>query len=194
MAIFLDEFMFMNPKAFPSIFPTAATGALMVMTSSMSAQGSSCAMKMLDAKHDDGTNVVTKYNLVQSCVECKRKNIPEKCTHFVTPPQHFQSFASQATLAKLLGPLDGAFGREFMNQVDEPPSVPAFEQTWIDNMTTNSKTIKTARKHLFITIDPSCGKNGNYYVITSMVFDADGQCTVCEPKNLYSSSHLFTHS
>lgn len=26
MAVFLDEYLFMNPKAFPSIFPTTATG------------------------------------------------------------------------------------------------------------------------------------------------------------------------
>lgn len=193
-AIFLDEFLFMNVKAFPSIFPTGATGAPMIMTSSMSANGASSAMKILDAKYDDGTNVVRKYNLVQSCVECKRKGIPEKCTHFVTPPQHFQNFASQARLAKMLGPLDGAFGREFMNQTDEPPSIPAFASEWIDNMSNNSAKIRTDKKHLFITIDPSAGKNGNYYVICSMVFDSDGRCTVCSDENRYSSSHRSTHN
>lgn len=179
MAVFLDEFLFMNVKAFPSIFPTAVTGALLVMTSSMSANGASSAMKILDAKYDDGTSVVRKYNLVQSCVECKRKGIPEKCTHFVTPPQHFQNFASQARLAKMLGPLDGAFGREFMNQTDEPPSIPAFPESWIQSMINNRTKIQSDKRHLFITIDPSGGKNGNYYVICSMVFDLDGRCTVC---------------
>jgi hypothetical protein len=67
--VLLDEFLFMNPKAFPSIFPTTATGALLVMTSSMSAGSQSSAMSVLNVKYDDGSNVVTIYNWVQvSCL------------------------------------------------------------------------------------------------------------------------------
>ncbi len=65
VAVFLDEFLFMNPKAFPSIFPTTATGALLVMTSSMSPGGDSSALKLLDVKYEDGSSVINKHNWVQ---------------------------------------------------------------------------------------------------------------------------------
>ena len=93
-------------------------------------------------------------------------------------PQHFQNQSSMTRLAKMLGPLDGAFGREMMNQVDEPPSIPAFKEAWVHDMANNTTRPVTDARHLFITIDPSCGKNGNYYVVASMIFDADGRCTV----------------
>lgn len=65
VAVFLDEFLFMNPKAFPAIFPTTATGAMLVMTSSMSPGGDSSALKLLDVKYEDGSNVINKHNWVQ---------------------------------------------------------------------------------------------------------------------------------
>ena len=65
VAVFLDEFLFMNPKAFPAIFPTTATGAMLVITSSMSPGGDSSALKLLDVKYEDGSNVINKHNWVQ---------------------------------------------------------------------------------------------------------------------------------
>jgi hypothetical protein len=65
VAVFMDEFLFMNKKAFPSIFPTTATGALLVMTSSMAPGGDSSALSLLDVKYDDGTNVIQKLNWIQ---------------------------------------------------------------------------------------------------------------------------------
>ncbi len=179
MAVFLDEYLFMNPKAFPSIFPTTATGALLVMTSSMSPDGASTAMNLLNVKNDDGTDVVTKYNWVQACTDCKRKGTPEKCNHFVAPPQHFQNFASQSRLAKLMSGIEGAYEREMQNICDEPTHKPAFDSHLIDHMVRAKHRLVGDHRHLFITVDPSCGKNGNLYVIASMVFSpVDGICTV----------------
>jgi hypothetical protein len=64
-AMFLDEFLFMEPKAFPSILPPSATGAMVVFISSMSANTASTAMRILDGVYDDGSPVVRKFNLVQ---------------------------------------------------------------------------------------------------------------------------------
>lgn len=127
VAVFLDEFLFMNPKAFPSIFPTTATGALLVMTSSMSPGGDSSALKLLDVKYEDGSSVINKHNWVQvlfpqylsllineTCKTCKAKGIPEKCTHISRPPQHFQNYASQSRLSKLLSGDSNAYQREMM--------------------------------------------------------------------------------
>ena len=111
-AIFLDEFLFMNPGAFPAIFPSSATGAMLVMISSMSSDANSPAMKIIDAKYDDGTDVMKKLDWVQSCVVCKRKGIPEKCTHVARRPQFFNSVATQTRLSKLLPP--DAFKREVL--------------------------------------------------------------------------------
>lgn len=93
----------MNPAAFPAIFPSTATGAMLIMISSMSGNTNSPAMKLINAKYDDGTDVVRKLDCVQSCRECKRKGLPEKCTHMPRAPQHFQSVAAMARLQKLLG-------------------------------------------------------------------------------------------
>ena len=51
------------------------------MTSSMSPGGDSSAMKILDTKYEDGSNVITKFNWIIACVDCKRKGISEKCSH-----------------------------------------------------------------------------------------------------------------
>jgi hypothetical protein len=104
----------MNPKAFPAIFPSAANGAMLVMTSSMSPGSNSIAMRILDVKYDDGSDVVKKLDFVQSCVVCKRKGIPEKCTHIARTPQHFTSRAHQARLAKLLSTDPMAYEREML--------------------------------------------------------------------------------
>lgn len=102
-AIFLDEFLFMNPGAFPAIFPSTATGAMLVLISSMSGNSNSPAMKLIEATYDDGTPVVKKLDFRQSCSVCKRKGVPETCTHLTKLPQFFQSVAAMARLAKLLG-------------------------------------------------------------------------------------------
>ena len=77
----MDEFFFMNPKAFPSIFPTTVTGAMLVMTSSMSPGGDSIPMKIMNVKYDDGTNVINVFNWVVACMHCKRRGLADKCTH-----------------------------------------------------------------------------------------------------------------
>lgn len=102
----------MNPGAFPAIFPSSATGATVVMISSMSSDANSPAMKIIDATYDDGTPVMRKLDWVQSCTECKRKGIPEKCTHVSRRLQHFQSVATQSRLSKLLP--EDAFKREIL--------------------------------------------------------------------------------
>jgi len=61
----MDEFCFMNPKVFPAIFPTAATNAMLIMTSSLSPGGDSTALQILDVKYDDGSPVIKKLNWVQ---------------------------------------------------------------------------------------------------------------------------------
>ena len=92
----------MNPGSFSAIFPSTATGAMLVMISSMSSDANSPAMQIINSKYDDGTDVVKKFNFVTSCGVCTRKGIPEKCTHIARTIQHFQTIQAQARLSKLL--------------------------------------------------------------------------------------------
>ena len=141
-AVFMDEFFFFNPKAFASIFPVTATGAMLVMTSSLSPGAQTSAMRILDVTYDDGTPVVKKLNWVQACVECRRKGTPEKCHHIARPPQHFQSWGSQARLSKLLSVDPAAYDREVLNITDDPSIVPAFQSEWIDSMLSTAQSLQ----------------------------------------------------
>jgi hypothetical protein len=174
----MDEFFFFNPKAFASIFPVTATGAMLVMTSSLSPGAQTSAMRILDVTYDDGTPVVKKLNWVQACVECRRKGTPEKCHHIARPPQHFQSWGSQARLSKLLSVDPGAYDREVLNITDDPSIVPAFQSEWIDSMLSTAQSLQGAYSHFFIAIDPSGGRDRNFYALVSMVFTPD-RCIVC---------------
>lgn len=88
MMIVRDEFMFFNPAALPAILPTLATGAVSVMISSVSPDGDSPIVRLLDTTYEDGTPVVRNLNWVQACKDCERRDIADRCTHIVRPPQH----------------------------------------------------------------------------------------------------------
>ena len=92
----------MNPSAFPAIFPSTATGAMLVMVSSMAGNPDAPAMKILDLKYDDGTPVVHRLDWVQSCIVCKRKGIADRCTHIVRTPERHIGVNNMARLSKLL--------------------------------------------------------------------------------------------
>jgi hypothetical protein len=59
-----------------------------------------------------------------------------------------------------------------------PNIVNAFEKEWIERMVMNINTSQASVRHLYITIDPSSGKDLNFYALTSMIF-INGQCYVC---------------
>lgn len=107
-----------------------------------------------------------------------------KCTHFVETPQHFHTVASQARLKKLLEPLGDAYLVEMRNQTDEPPIRPAFDPVYIASMISRRVKFVADLRCFFIIIDPSCAKNGNYYVYTIMAYNIDGSAIVCDPSHL----------
>jgi hypothetical protein len=69
----------------------------------------------------------------------------------------------------------------FRNQTDEPKATHAFESKHIDQMFQHKYELREEVRHLFITIDPSAGKDANLYVLCSTVFTRDGVCLVCHP-------------
>lgn len=157
MAIFADEFLFFNPAVLPALLPTLATGAAFIMTSSVSPDGDNPIVQLLDTKYSDGTSVVRKLNWVQSCKPCERKGLQDRCTHIARPPQHFQSYAGQERLNRLMSHNAESFDREMLNIGGKPTLTNAFERHWIDYMVDNYYECDQAIDHLFITIDPSAG-------------------------------------
>lgn len=186
----MDEFFFMNRKTLPSILPSVTNGATLVMISSMSAGTESHAMKILDMKYDDGTDVVMKLNWIQACASCKKKGLSDKCTHIARPPQHFQSVAGQERVKKLMSTDKASMRREMGNEMEEPDTAYAFESVHIDRMFNHKYVLREEVRHLFITLDPSAGKGGNRYVLVSTIFTSEGNCVVCQ-LSLYKSKHVF---
>ncbi len=72
----------------------------------------------------------------------------------------------------------GSYDREMNNIADVPTSMAAFQREWIDYALQNEYYSAASIRHLFIVVDPSSGKDGNYYAITSMIF-VRGTCVVC---------------
>jgi hypothetical protein len=66
---------------------------------------------------------------------------------------------------------------QFRNQSATPNNTLAFDKEWIDKMATNVYNSKKSIRHLFITIDPSAGKDRNFYALLSMIFVGE-KCVV----------------
>lgn len=193
MIIFADEFLFFNHAVLPAMLPTLATGAAFIMTSSVSPDGDNPLLKLLSAKYPDGTDVVKNLNWIQSCKNCERRGLAERCTHIAREPQHFQSHAGHERLMCLMSQNRESYDREMLNIGGLPTIRSAFETQWIDHIVENTYTCDKTIDRLFITIDPSAGllhtpianspthqlaKDRNLYVILSTIF-VDGQCVVC---------------
>lgn len=125
-------------------------------------------------------------------MRCKARGLSDRCTHQERPPQHFQSYGGQERLHALLSQNQGAYDREMANIADVPTTTTAFNREWIDYMVENEYESPEAIRHLFITVDPSSGKDGNYYAVTSMIFVRE-TCVVCLSFSL-SLSHPLRHT
>jgi hypothetical protein len=62
--------------------------------------------------------------------------------------------------------------------------VVAFEGEWIEKMANKIYKANDTIRHLFISIDPSSGKDLNFYALTSMIFvgEHNERCIVCFSK------------
>ncbi len=67
-----------------AILPTLATGAACIFTSSVSVDGDSPIVRMMQTTYADDTPVVRQLYWVQSCVACQRKGIADRCTHNIS--------------------------------------------------------------------------------------------------------------
>lgn len=187
-----------------AILPTLATGAACIFTSSVSVDGDSPIVRMMQTTYPDGSPVVRSLCWVQACMTCQRKGIADRCTHiirmfsfhyhpicpfhhwsmggiisyFTGPPQHFSSWGAQERVSRLMSIDTDAHKREMLNIGSTPNVSSAFQREWIDAMVSRTYTLRKTVQHIFVTIDPSAGKDRNYYALMSTIF-VDGQCVVC---------------
>lgn len=75
--------------------------------------------------------------------------------------------------------IDSFINMDYRNQLDAPLISYAFDGKHIDRMMTHKYKLNEDIRHLFISVDPSAGKDGNFYVMTSTVYTKDGTCVVC---------------
>lgn len=66
--IIFDEFFFMAEKALEAIIPTLATGAALVIISSLPPDRNIPSMYLLDSKYPDGTDALKKLNWIDVCL------------------------------------------------------------------------------------------------------------------------------
>jgi hypothetical protein len=81
--------------------------------------------------------------------------------------------------------------------MDAPLTSYAFESKHIDRMVHHKYKLNEDIRHLFISVDPSAGKDGNFYVMTSTVYTKSGTCVVCFLSlslSLYSVLNIYRES
>lgn len=168
--VFMDEFLFFDPRALPVILPTLANGAALVLTSSIAPNAADDLMRMFEAKYLDGTRVVNVLNWIEACPTCTKANRAGRCTHVVRRPQHFQKGSDQDRLRALLGVFPGAYEREMLNVADEPTRRPAFRAEDIAFLRSADAIYdKEYAMHRFFTcIDPNAGSLSCDFIITSI--------------------------
>jgi hypothetical protein len=122
--LYCDEAFFFCDEAWPVIFPLAANGCALVLTSSM-AHKQQTLFQIRDARYKDGCPIVKVIDYRASCNECllreQQTGVEVHCTHVVRPPKHFRTRTDEERLEALMSPF-GSYDREMLNI---PPSATA---------------------------------------------------------------------
>lgn len=171
--VFMDEFLFFDPRALPVILPTLANGAALVLTSSIAPNVADDLMRMLNVKYSDGTRVVNVLNWIVSCRTCKKLNKSDRCTHVVRRPQHFQKSSDVERQAALMSVFSGAYEREMLNVPDAPTREPAFNQEAINWLSSSKEAIYDRDEYVprfFVCIDPNGGSFSSDMVLSSCAY------------------------
>lgn len=170
--VFMDEFLFFDPRALPVILPTLNNGASLVLTSSIAPNAATDLMRMLDARYPDGTRVVNVLNWIVSCTTCKKQGKADRCTHVNRRPQHFQKASHQERMRALMSIFPGSHERELLNIMDEPTRAPAFDGESINALSLESHTYRDESyvPRFFVCVDPNGGSFSSDMVITSCCY------------------------
>lgn len=178
----IDEFYFMKPFVYPTLIPLLTNGAIILLTSSQSKDADNPIRRMLEAILPDGSKVLTNYNWLQSCSDCKAIGKEEQCTHIERRPQHFQKQSDIRRVRALMKAFgDGAAEREMGNVAATDWTERVFPQEWLDvfkephylwghPQNPEGHTALPPVKHIFIGYDPA-GEGMSKNAIVSAIFD-----------------------
>ncbi len=160
MKLYLDEGAFFDERGIPVMAPLLANGAALIVTSSIAPGGARTgAMRLLDAKEDDGRPAVLELNFGQGCSACVASGHGDQCGHRVSRPQHFQSRADMRFLRNLMQPFEGgAYEREMLNQYDRPLITPAFDPAAVARLRDHARDVDVValgdQRHVYVSLDP----------------------------------------
>jgi hypothetical protein len=171
--VFMDEFLFFDPRALPVILPTLANGAALVLTSSIAPNAADDLMRMLDVRYADGTRVVNVLNWIVSCKACQARGASDRCTHRRQQrPQHFQKAIHQERQKALMSIFAGSYEREMLNVPDKPTRKPAFDHATIEALRGQDRTYAHNQyiPRFFVVIDPNAGSFSSDMVLTSCCY------------------------
>lgn len=130
---------------------------------------------IINAKYPNGEPIIKKVPWFESCNDCKLKDIQNLCTHITKPSQDFQSQRTQGKIGCLVN-----YNIDIIVPHGNDESIvytPAFKKEWIDYMSSRRYELKKNVNHIFITFDPSAGKDKNFFSLLSAIF-VDDQCII----------------
>jgi hypothetical protein len=170
--VFMDEFLFFDPRALPVILPTLANGAALVLTSSIAPNAADDLMRMLDVRYPDGTRVVNVINWIVACKTCRARGVSDRCTHSRHRLQHFQKAVHQERQKALMSIFSGSYEREMLNVPDKPTREPAFDLATVEAIRGPERTYALDQyvPRFFVVIDPNAGSFSSDMALTSCCY------------------------
>ncbi len=157
----MDEFAFFHDEAFKVIFPTAANGAAIIMTSSRPPHKTTVMTLQHQIARHTKRRVLRTLDWRRTCDECRvREQSTGKmveCEHIVKAPMHFRSFLNMLRVETLLEPFDGAGRTEMYNESIARLPTPAYMPGLVDACLGEDAPRPTRlplMNHFFIGVDP----------------------------------------
>ena len=173
----LDEFAFFHDEAFKVIFPAAANGAALVLTSSRP-PFKTTALDLLEEVTDTGRAAVHKLDWRRLCPICrdmeqKTGRAIDECSHTVRAPIHFRSFLDTKRVISLLKPFGDAGRTEMQNETMGAIPIPLFDAVWIERalgrLAPRVSTMSLSN-HFFTGFDPGSPQHKSDTAIMSVGF------------------------
>ncbi len=173
----LDEFAFFHDEAFKVIFPAAANGAALVLTSSRPPHKTT-ALDLLDEVTETGRATVHKLDWRRLCPLCrdleqKTGRAIDECSHTVRAPIHFRSFLDTKRVISLLKPFGDAGRTEMQNETMGAIPIPLFEPVWIERAVGKAAprvSTMALSNHIFVGVDPGSPQHRSDTSIVSGCF------------------------
>lgn len=139
--------------------------------------------KLIASKKKDGTPLINHVEFDLVCNKCKRKRAYEQedsCKHLKGDLPWWHSSKRHDELEIMMADFRDEFMRETKGIETDSDRTPVFQEHKIELLKTNmaiySKYLEP--KHIFVSVDPSCGGDNSKTAITSFMYDMDANMIV----------------